>query len=195
VTRSHAALAPGLVELVVSAAVAGHDEVPLIGAQPWIPIVAGRVEDGLRGQRSKGRGQRGTHRNIDVAEPIAGRSIGAEPERAEPLFRFVPLAPRCFRRVWQPRGSGEVYRLIVAALAERTPPNSIEIGSYFEVKLASVVRDVEGKKKLVTRDDILGGETVCVPRPDACRSTLASSPSWSRTPHTRSRSTPEAFKA
>jgi hypothetical protein len=43
-----------------------------------------------------------------------------------------------------------------------------EIGSYFEVKLASVVRHVEDrverfarwKKKLVTRDDILGGETV-----------------------------------
>ena len=159
---------------------------------------------------------------------------------AEPLFRFVPLGPRCFRLVWQPRGSGgvlfpvqgiimteltpsevvalfgldekrvrkdveydvfergkgpprfalaevvylfafarlgldlgvedrkKVYRLIVAALAERTPPKSIEIGSYFEVKLASVVRDVEDrverfakwKKKLVTRGDILGGETV-----------------------------------
>ncbi len=62
----------------------------------------------------------------------------------------------------------KVYRLIVAALAERTPPKSIEIGGYFEVKLAAVVRDVEDrverfakwKKKLVTRDDILGGETV-----------------------------------
>ncbi len=62
----------------------------------------------------------------------------------------------------------KVYRLIVSALAQRTPPKSIEIGSYFEVKLASVVHDVEDrvgrfakwKKKLITRDDILGGETV-----------------------------------
>jgi uncharacterized protein (DUF433 family) len=62
----------------------------------------------------------------------------------------------------------KLYRLIAAALAQRTPPKSIELGAYLEVRLASAVHDVEGclerfatwKKKLVTRDDILGGEPV-----------------------------------
>ena len=62
----------------------------------------------------------------------------------------------------------KLYRLIAAALAERTPPKIIELGAYLEVKLASVVHDVEDrlerfakwKKKLVIRDDILGGEPV-----------------------------------
>jgi len=62
----------------------------------------------------------------------------------------------------------KLYRLIAAALAQRTPPEIIELGAYLEVRLASAVHDVEGrlerfatwKKKLVTRDDILGGEPV-----------------------------------
>jgi uncharacterized protein (DUF433 family) len=62
----------------------------------------------------------------------------------------------------------KLYRLIAAALAQRTPPEIIELGAYFEVRLASAVHDVEGrierfatwKKQLVTRDDILGGEPV-----------------------------------
>jgi uncharacterized protein (DUF433 family) len=62
----------------------------------------------------------------------------------------------------------KLYRLIAAALALRTPPKIIELGAYFEVRLASAVHDVEGrlerfatwKKKLITRNDILGGEPV-----------------------------------
>lgn len=61
----------------------------------------------------------------------------------------------------------KVYRLIASALAERTPPTTLAFG-YFEVKLATAVLDVEAriarfakwKKKLVTREDILGGEPV-----------------------------------
>jgi uncharacterized protein (DUF433 family) len=61
-----------------------------------------------------------------------------------------------------------LYQLIAAALAERTPPKSIEFGAYLEVRLASAVHDVEGrierflkwKKKLVIRDDVLAGEPV-----------------------------------
>jgi uncharacterized protein (DUF433 family) len=62
----------------------------------------------------------------------------------------------------------KLYRMIAAALDERKPPDSIELGAYLEVKLGSVVRDVEErierfskwKKKIVTREDILGGEPV-----------------------------------
>lgn len=62
----------------------------------------------------------------------------------------------------------KLYRLIVTALAERTPPRSIELGAYLELKLAAAVHEVEArierfakwKKKLVVRDDILGGEPV-----------------------------------
>jgi len=61
-----------------------------------------------------------------------------------------------------------LYRLIAAALAERTPPESIELGAYLEVRLALAVHDVEErlerfakwKKKLVIREDVLGGEPV-----------------------------------
>ncbi len=159
---------------------------------------------------------------------------------AESLFRFVLLAPRWFRFVWQPRGSGAIvfpvqgvfmteltpnevvalfeldekrvrkdveygvlaagkgsprfalaevvylytldrllfdlgvddrkklYRLIASALGEAKRPKSIELGEHVEVKLATAVEAVEDrierferwKYKLVTRDDILGGETV-----------------------------------
>jgi uncharacterized protein (DUF433 family) len=62
----------------------------------------------------------------------------------------------------------KLYRLIAAAIDERKLPESIELGGYFQVKLATAVHDVEDrierfakwKKKLVTRDDILGGEPV-----------------------------------
>jgi uncharacterized protein (DUF433 family) len=62
----------------------------------------------------------------------------------------------------------KLYRLIAAALAQRTLPTSIELGAYLEVKLALAVHDVEDrierfaswKKKLVVRDDVLGGEPV-----------------------------------
>jgi hypothetical protein len=58
----------------------------------------------------------------------------------------------------------KLYRLIVAALAAPTPPKSIELGAYLELKLASAVREVEArierfaqwKTKLVIRNDILG---------------------------------------
>ena len=61
-----------------------------------------------------------------------------------------------------------LYRLIADALAEPMPPKSIELGEYLELKLASAVHEVEArierfmrwKKKLVIRDDILGGEPV-----------------------------------
>ena len=61
-----------------------------------------------------------------------------------------------------------LYRMIAAALDERTPPAKLALGTYLEVKLSTVVRDVEQrierfskwKKKLVIRDDILGGEPV-----------------------------------
>jgi uncharacterized protein (DUF433 family) len=61
-----------------------------------------------------------------------------------------------------------LYRLIADALAERTPPQSIELGAYLELKLALAVQEVEArierfarwKNKLVVRDDILGGEPV-----------------------------------
>jgi uncharacterized protein (DUF433 family) len=61
-----------------------------------------------------------------------------------------------------------LYKTIASALDERTPPKKLEVGAYFEVKLSAVVHDVEQrierfskwKKKLVTRDDILGGEPV-----------------------------------
>src|SRR5678815_1219936 len=53
-----------------------------------------------------------------------------------------------------------LYRLIADALAERTPPKSIELGAYLELKLDSAVQEVEArierfakwKKKLVVRD-------------------------------------------
>jgi uncharacterized protein (DUF433 family) len=62
----------------------------------------------------------------------------------------------------------KLYRLIAAALAERTPPKSIELGAYLELRLASAVHEVKAridrftkwKKRLFTRDDILGGEPV-----------------------------------
>src|SRR5262249_16550032 len=61
-----------------------------------------------------------------------------------------------------------LYRLIAAALAERRPRKSIELGWYREVQLAAAVREVKTrierfarwKNKLVTRDDVLGGEPV-----------------------------------
>lgn len=62
----------------------------------------------------------------------------------------------------------KLYRLIATALAERTPPKSIELGAYLELRLALAVHEVESrierfakwKQKLVIRDDILGGEPV-----------------------------------
>jgi uncharacterized protein (DUF433 family) len=62
----------------------------------------------------------------------------------------------------------KLYRLIAAALAQRTPPKSIELGAYLEVRLATAVHDVERrlerfatwKRKLVVRNDVLGGEPV-----------------------------------
>jgi uncharacterized protein (DUF433 family) len=61
-----------------------------------------------------------------------------------------------------------LYQLIAAALDERKLPENIELGGYFQVKLATAVHDVEDriarfekwKKKLVVREDILGGEPV-----------------------------------
>jgi uncharacterized protein (DUF433 family) len=61
-----------------------------------------------------------------------------------------------------------LYRLIADALGEQTPPQSIELGAYLELKLAPAVHEVQArierfarwKKKLVVRDDILGGEPV-----------------------------------
>jgi uncharacterized protein (DUF433 family) len=61
-----------------------------------------------------------------------------------------------------------LYRIIADALGEPTPPRSIEVGAYLELKLAAAVHEVESrierfarwKKKLVIRDDILGGEPV-----------------------------------
>ena len=62
----------------------------------------------------------------------------------------------------------KLYRLIAAALVQAKRPKSIELGEYVEVKLSTAVEAVEvrierfekWKKKLVTRDDILGGEAV-----------------------------------
>lgn len=62
----------------------------------------------------------------------------------------------------------KLYRLIAEALGEAKRPKSIDLGEHVEVKLATVVEAVEDrierfdkwKNKLVTRDDILGGETV-----------------------------------
>jgi uncharacterized protein (DUF433 family) len=62
----------------------------------------------------------------------------------------------------------KLYRLIAEALGEAKRPKSIELGAHVEVKLATAVEAVEDrierfekwKRKLVTRDDILGGETV-----------------------------------
>lgn len=62
----------------------------------------------------------------------------------------------------------KLYRLIAGALAQRTPPKSIEFSAYLKVRLSRAVDEVEArlarfakwKQKLVTRDDILGGEPV-----------------------------------
>jgi uncharacterized protein (DUF433 family) len=62
----------------------------------------------------------------------------------------------------------KLYGLIAGALAERRPPRSIELGTYLELQLAAAVQEVQRrierfatwKKRLVTRDDILGGEPV-----------------------------------
>ena len=62
----------------------------------------------------------------------------------------------------------KLYRLIATAMDGRKLPDSIELGGYFQVKLATAVHDVEDrierfskwKKKLVVREDILGGEPV-----------------------------------
>lgn len=62
----------------------------------------------------------------------------------------------------------KMYRLIAAALAERPPPKSIELGMYLELQLAPAVHEVEArierftnwKKSLVVRPDVLGGEPV-----------------------------------
>lgn len=61
-----------------------------------------------------------------------------------------------------------MYRLIAAALDGRKLPESLDLGGYFQVRLATAVHDVEGrirrfsrwKERLVIRDDILGGEPV-----------------------------------
>jgi len=61
-----------------------------------------------------------------------------------------------------------LYRLIADALGQAKRPKSVELGECVEVKLETAVEAVEDrverfekwKKKLVTRDDILGGETV-----------------------------------
>jgi uncharacterized protein (DUF433 family) len=65
-------------------------------------------------------------------------------------------------------GRRRLYRLIATALAKRTPPKSIELGTCLELKLAPAVQEVEArierfakwKKKLVVREDVLGGEPV-----------------------------------
>jgi uncharacterized protein (DUF433 family) len=62
----------------------------------------------------------------------------------------------------------KLYRLIADALGEAKRPKTIELGEHVEVKLASAVEATEDrierfekwKQKLVTRADIVGGETV-----------------------------------
>lgn len=59
----------------------------------------------------------------------------------------------------------KLYRVIVAAMRSRKPPD-VELGAYFVVKVDAAAHDVEArlsefekwKKKLVERDDVLGGE-------------------------------------
>jgi uncharacterized protein (DUF433 family) len=61
----------------------------------------------------------------------------------------------------------KLYRLIAEASGEAKRPKSVELGEHVEVKLATAVEAVEDrierfekwKRKLVTRDEILGGET------------------------------------
>src|SRR5262245_15286425 len=61
----------------------------------------------------------------------------------------------------------KLYKMIVAALGGKTP-HDLDLGAHVVVKLTTTVRDVEErlieferwKKKLVKREDILGGEPV-----------------------------------
>ena len=61
----------------------------------------------------------------------------------------------------------KLYRMIVAAMRSKKS-RDVELGTYFVVKVDAAVHDVEArlsdfekwKKKLVERDDVLGGEPV-----------------------------------